>query len=294
MASGGTGATAMPSGRLGTSSSLLRVEWLIVPLLIFLAVFYACPIMAMLFRSVSDPVLSLQHYQEIVTTGVIYRVFGITLRIAVAITVIALIVGYPLAYLMSVSSPTVQKILLAIVLVPFWISVLVRSYSWMVLLGRQGPINQTLMFLGMTNEPIRLLNTTLATHLGMLQVLLPFMILPLFNSLRAIDPQLTTAARSLGAPSWRVFRHVIFPLSLPGVGAGCLLVFIISMGFYITPALLGGQRDLMIAILIASQVDQFNWGLASALAATLLTVVLTVVIVLDRWLSIEKIFGSER
>lgn len=267
---------------------------LVVPLLAFLLVFYAYPVASMLWRSFSDPSLSLQHYQSVFSEPVILRVFWITLQISAVVTLITLLLGYPLAYVMATTSPTVAKILLGLVLVPFWISILVRSYAWMVLLGRQGMINNVLMVVGITDEPVRLLNTTLATYIGMIHILLPFMVLPLYSALKGIDQRLALAAQGLGARPLPVFRHIILPLSMPGVGAGCLLVFVLALGFYVTPALLGGRRDVMISVLIGNYVDLFNWGLASALAAVLLVSTLLLVALMDRFLNLDKIFGVER
>jgi ABC-type spermidine/putrescine transport system permease subunit I len=270
------------------------LAWLAVPLLLVLLVFYAYPVLAMLWRSVSDPVLSLQHYQNVFEDPVILKVFWITLHISATVTLAALLLGYPLAYVMATAGPRLAGIMLALVLVPFWISILVRSYAWMVLLGRHGLINEMLMRLNITEEPIRLLNTTFATHIGMVHVLLPFMVLPLYSTLKSLDQRLLRAAEGLGARPYRVFLHIILPLSIPGIAAGCLLVFVLSLGFYVTPALLGGARDIMIAVLIGTHVDLFNWGLASALAAVLLVATLLLVAAIDRFLGLEKLLGVER
>jgi ABC-type spermidine/putrescine transport system permease subunit I len=267
---------------------------LLVPLVAYLAVFYAYPVLAMLWRSFSDPTLSLQHYREVLTTPVVLKVFWITLRIATVVTALTLVLGYPVAFVMATASGPVRTILLGVVLVPFWISVLVRSYAWMVLLGRYGLVNQLLLALGVVDAPVRLLNTPLALYVGMVHILLPFMILPLYSVLSGIDRRLIAAAQGLGARPLNVFRHVVLPLSLPGVGAGCLLVFVLSLGFYVTPALLGGTQDIMIAVLIAEQVDLFNWGLASALSAVLLGGTLLVILTLDRFLRLDRLFAPSR
>jgi ABC-type spermidine/putrescine transport system permease subunit I len=180
------------------------------------------------------------------------------------------------------------------VLVPFWTSILVRTYAWMVLLGRQGIINELLQSLGIIDQPLRLLNTRFAVYVSMVHILLPFMILPLYSVMRGIDRSVLRAAEGLGARPSAVFRQVMLPLSLPGVAAGCLLVFILSLGFYITPALVGGPKDLMISVLIAQQVDLFNWAFASALAAVLLVGALLIFVIFNRILGVEKIFGEVR
>jgi ABC-type spermidine/putrescine transport system permease subunit I len=180
------------------------------------------------------------------------------------------------------------------VLVPFWTSILVRSYAWMVLLGKEGPLNQALVALGIVDQPVQLLNTRFAVYIGMVHVLLPFMILPLYAVMRGIDRSLLRAAENLGARPSQVFRQVFLPLSLPGVAAGCLLVFILALGFYITPALLGGQRDVMISMLIQQQVTQLKWGVASALAVVLLVLSLGIYVAFTRILGVQRLFGGTR
>jgi ABC-type spermidine/putrescine transport system permease subunit I len=184
--------------------------------------------------------------------------------------------------------------MLILVLVPFWTSILVRSYAWMVLLGREGSINRALINLGIRDEPMQLLNTRLAVYVGMVHILLPFMILPLFSVMRGIDRSYLRAAENLGGRPWHVFRYVFLPLTLPGIAAGCLVVFILALGFYITPALIGGPRDVMISMLIAQQVTTLNWGFASALALGLLVMALAVYLVFDRILGVERLYGQAR
>jgi putative spermidine/putrescine transport system permease protein len=207
---------------------------------------------------------------------------------------VSLVLGYPVAFVLARVDPAKSNLLMILVLVPFWTSILVRTYAWMVLLGQQGIINQLLLSLGVIDEPVRLLNTTFAVYVAMVHVLLPFMILPLYGVMRGIDENLLRAAQGLGARPINVFRQVVLPLSLPGVSAGCLLVFILALGFFITPALVGGPQDLMIAVLIQQQVDLFNWPLASALAVLLLAAALLIFAVFVRTLGVEQAFGRAR
>jgi ABC-type spermidine/putrescine transport system permease subunit I len=218
----------------------------------------------------------------------------ITVWISIVVTICTLILGYPVAYLISSVTTTKSNLLIVLVLVPFWTSILVRTYAWMVLLGRQGIINELLQSMGIIDQPLRLLNTRFAVYVSMVHILLPFMILPLYSVMRGIDRSVLRAAEGLGARPSAVFRQVMLPLSLPGVAAGCLLVFILSLGFYITPALVGGPKDLMISVLIAQQVDLFNWAFASALAAVLLVGALLIFVIFNRILGVEKIFGEVR
>jgi ABC-type spermidine/putrescine transport system permease subunit I len=247
---------------------------LVGPLVLYMLVFYTVPVLTMLARSVTDPSLTLQNFVRLGNDAVFLRVFANTLRTAVVVTVGTLLLGYPVALAMSRMRRTAAAVTLAVVLLPFWTSVLVRSYAWMVLLGRHGLINEAMRAAGLVQTPLRLLNTAFAVHLAMIHILLPYMILPIAGVLRQIDPALPRAASSLGAAPGRVFRQVVLPLSMPGVIAGTLLVFVLSLGFYITPALVGGPRDMMLSQLIAQQVDLLNWPYAACLSATLLAVTL--------------------
>ncbi len=247
---------------------------LVGPLVVFMVVFYALPVLAMLARSVTEPSLSLRNFVRLAHDSVFLHVFANTLRTAIAVTVGTLLLGYPVALAMSRMRQNAARIVLVIVLLPFWTSILVRSYAWMVLLGRHGLINEALLAAGAIDAPLRLLNTPIAVHVAMIHIMLPYMILPLSSVLRQIDAALPRAAASLGATQWGVFRQVVLPLSMPGVVAGTLLVFVLSLGFYITPALVGGPRDLMLSQLIAQQVDLLNWPYAACLSVTLLAATL--------------------
>jgi ABC-type spermidine/putrescine transport system permease subunit I len=269
----------------------MRPAALLGPLLLFLAAFYAYPVGAMMWRSVGDPHLTTAHYAALFTSDLYGLVFWITLRISLVTTLAALLLGYPIAYCLARLPPARANLLLILVLIPFWTSILVRTYAWMVLLGRDGVINRLLLALGVIDTPLRLLNTTFAVYVAMVHVLLPFMILPLFATLRGIDPQLLRAASSLGARPSAAFRQVLLPLSLPGVFAGCLLVFILALGFFITPALVGSPRDLMIAILIEQQVETLHWPFASALAVVLLVAAVGSFALLAKVLGVERLYG---
>jgi len=249
---------------------------LVAPLLLFMLVFYAIPVAAMLMRSVAEPTWTLAHYKALASDTVFLNVFWTTLHTAIAVTIGTLLLGYPVALALTRAHRT-AGLVLVIVLLPFWTSILVRSYAWMVLLGRHGLINEAMVASGLIDHPLRILNTSIAVHIAMIHILLPYMILPIANALRQIDPSLARAAAGLGATPWRAFRQIILPLSMPGVAAGSLLVFVISLGFYITPALVGGPRDTTLSMLIAEQVDQLDWAYAAALSATLLAITLLMI-----------------
>jgi ABC-type spermidine/putrescine transport system permease subunit I len=264
---------------------------LVAPLLLFMLVFYAVPVAAMLLRSVAEPHWTLANYAALTQDTVFRNVFWTTLHTAIAVTAGTLLLGYPVA-LALVRARRSAGIILIVVLLPFWTSILVRSYAWMVLLGRHGLINEALLALGLIDSPLRILNTAIAVHIAMIHILLPYMILPIANALRQIDPSLARAAAGLGATPWRSFRQVTLPLSMPGIAAGVLLVFVISLGFYITPALVGGPHETTLSMLIAQHVDQFDWPYASALSATLLATTLVIIAAFRRLPGIGMAFRT--
>ncbi|MAC81378.1 MAG: ABC transporter permease [Rhodobacteraceae bacterium] len=269
---------------------LRKPALLLVPLMAFLLVFYLLPVAMMLLRSAGEG-WSFAPFAEAFDSAITLKVFRFTVQVAVVVTILTLILAYPLAYFIVTTSDRFAALLMAIVLVPFWTSILIRSYAWMVLLGRQGVINEFLTWTGVIDTPIRMLNTTFAVYVGMIHVLLPFMILPILSALKGIDGRLVAAAENLGAGPASVFRHVILPLSMPGVIAGCVLVFVLSLGFYITPALIGGPRDMMISMLIAQKVELYEWDEAAAVAAVLLVLTLAALAIVGRVISLDKIFG---
>jgi ABC-type spermidine/putrescine transport system permease subunit I len=262
---------------------------LVAPLVIYMVVLYALPVASMLLRSVNEPTWSLDHYRELMGDSVFFNTLSNTLYTAVIVTLGTLVLGYPVA-LALVRTRKMAPLILVIVLLPFWTSVLVRSYAWMVLLGRHGLINEALLSSGLIERPLRLLNTPLAVYIGMIHILLPYMILPVANALRQIDPSLARAASGLGSPPWKTFLQVTLPLSVPGFAAGGLLVFVLSLGFYITPAMLGGPRDITLSMLIANQVDQLNWAYAACLSAVLLATALIIIVACRRLPGIGNAF----
>ena len=249
---------------------------LTAPLLLFMLALYAVPVLSMLMRSVNDPVWTLSHYVSLTGDAVFLKVFLNTLYTSLIVTIGTLVLGYPVA-LSLVRAPRWAPVILILILLPFWTSVLVRSYAWMVLLGRHGLINEALLAVGMIDRPLRILNTPLATQIAMIHILLPYMVLPIANALRQIDPSLARASSGLGATPWATFRQITLPLSMSGVAAGVLLVFVLALGFYITPAMVGGPREITLSMLIAQQVDQLNWAYAATLSAVLLATALAII-----------------
>lgn len=202
----------------------------------------------------------------------IYRnVFFRTFAISAAVTALCLGLGFPVAYLLASLPPRHSNLLMIFVLLPFWTSLLVRTCAWIVLLQTEGPINELLQWTGVIQEPMRLVYNRFGVLVAMTHVLLPFMILPLYSSMKSISPVYVRAAHSLGASPTRAFYRIYLPQAIPGIGAGSLLVFILAIGYYITPALVGGAEDQMISYFIAFfTTETVNWGLASALGAMLL------------------------
>ena len=220
------------------------------------------------------------------------QLFRRTLLVSLAVTALCLLLGYPLAYLIAQAPPRRAALLLVAVLLPFWTSLLVRTTAWIVLLQTQGVINDLLVGLGLLGDDGRpeLVYNMTGTLIAMTHVLLPFMVLSLYSVMRTINPWYVRAAASLGAGPVQAFRRVYWPLSLPGVGAGSLLVFIMALGYYITPALVGGRSGQLISNLIAYHMQEsLNWGLAAALGAILLACVLLLYVVYDRLVGINRL-----
>jgi putative spermidine/putrescine transport system permease protein len=212
-----------------------------------------------------------------------------TLWISGVVTLVCLLLGYPTAYFISLQPAGRAAVLLFLVLLPFWTSLLVRTVAWVVLLQREGILNNLLLSLGLVTEPVRMIFNRFAVYVAMVHVLLPFMVLPLYAVMKGISPSYLRAASSLGATPLTAFRRVYMPQTLPGVGAGCLMVFIQALGYYITPALVGGAEDQMISYFIAFYASKtVNWGMAAALSIMLLAATLALYAVYDRMVGIDK------
>ena len=221
--------------------------------------------------------------------AVFRNVLGRTLWISGVVTLVCLLLGYPVAYFIARQPPGRAAVLLFLVLLPFWTSLLVRTVAWVVLLQREGILNNLFLSLGLVSEPVRMIFNRFAVYVAMVHVLLPFMVLPLYAVMKGISPSYLRAASSLGAAPLTAFRRVYVPQTLPGVGAGCLMVFIQALGYYITPALVGGADDQMISYFIAFYASKtVNWGMAAALSIMLLAATLALYAVYDRMIGIDK------
>lgn len=252
------------------------------------------PVGWLFWLSVLDPqgALTLDNYARLLSPLYV-RTFTTTFEISFMVTAACLLLGYPLAYLIAQLPPRAAAIALMTVLLPFWTSLLVRTYAWLVILQRQGVINTWLVDLGLVDAPLRLVHNMTGTVIGMTHILLPFLVLPLYASMKAIDEDYLKAAANCGASPVRAFWQVFFPLSLPGLAAGVTLVFVLCLGFYVTPALLGGGRVQMWAMRIESNVALYaNWGAASSLGVVLLIVTLLLLWAFSKLFRLDAIYGS--
>lgn len=236
---------------------------------------------------------SLENYQRMVTSSSYMQVFKLTFQVSILTTLICVLIGYPLAYFLSQLSTRMAGLFLITVLVPFWTSLLVRTYAWLVLLQRQGLINHWGMELGLWNEPISLVHNMTGTLVGMVHIMLPFLVLPVYGAMRSINKDYLKAASNLGASPTLVFWKVFLPLSLPGLFAGMLMVFILCLGFYVTPAILGGGKIILVSMRIASNIELFvNWGAASALGVVLFVLTILILYVVTRLIRLDRTFDK--
>jgi putative spermidine/putrescine transport system permease protein len=239
----------------------------------------------MLARSLTDP--SPVNYLIFTTSGIYVRVLLNTVLVSVACTLVCLVLGYPYAYAMLRAGPGLSLVLTVAIVLPFWSSALVRSYAWLVLLRETGVVNSLLLNAGLIGTPFKVVRTETAVIIGMCHILLPFMVFPIYAAMRRIDPSLLPAAAGLGARPFRAMRKVFVPLSLPGVYAGCLIVFVVALGFYVVPALLGGPRSLMFSELIVSKVyEELEFGVGAAMAITLAATTLASLALVSRFVKI--------
>jgi putative spermidine/putrescine transport system permease protein len=247
-----------------------RRAWLLLPAVLLLLVAFILPVGWLLSRAFTQPQLGLQNFQLLWDRPVYLRVVWNTVLISAMATPIVVLLGFPVAHAMANAGPRLRRWLVFLVLIPFWTSLLVRSFATIILLQRQGPVNQMLLGIGLIDAPLPLLYNMFGLLAGAVQVLLPFLIFPLHASMARIEPGYMQAALTLGARPMRAFFRIYLPLTAPGLVTGASLVFIITLGYFVTPALLGGPRELMVAQLIQDQIAQFgNWGVAGALSFVL-------------------------
>lgn len=257
-----------------------------LPALLLLFAFFLFPVARFLGFSIESG--TLEWYAKALGEGLYLQVFLNTFEIAVIVTLCCLLLGYPVGFLIATTTPFWATIGFVFVLLPLWTSVLVRTYAWMVILGRNGVFNRLLLDAGVIADPLPLLHNFTGVLIGMVHVLLPYMILPIYGAVRRLDPSVVAAAEGLGASSWRIFWRIYVPLTMNGIFAGSVIVFVLSLGFFITPALLGGGRVMMIAVLIEQQVrETLNWQFAAALSFVLLATTLAVYALVQRFAHAE-------
>ncbi len=255
---------------------------LLLPPVLLLLAFFVLPLGTVVVQSFSGPTPGFGQYMEILSNSSTLSVLLYTFQSALLVTLASLVLSYPVAFIVSRTGGSLLHLCLAAILIPFWTSTVIRTYAWIVILQRKGILNDFLLTMDLIERPLRLTSNGVGMQIAMIHIMLPFMILPLLSTMRSIDGNLLRAAAVMGANPFRQFISIYLPLSIPGISAGCVLVFISSLGFYITPALLGGQRT-MVAVLIEQQASRLlNWPLASALATLLLVLTCILFVIYER------------
>jgi ABC-type spermidine/putrescine transport system permease subunit I len=258
-----------------------------------LLLLFVYPISSVFLRSIFSPDFTLKHYFYFFETPLYGRILWITFQISILSTLSSLMVGYPIAYVLRRAKPGVRNFFLLTITLSFMISLLVRNYSWIIMLQRNGVLNTILDYFGLLDQPLKLLHNKFSVMVGMSHIFIPYIVFPIYSVMMGMDLNLEKAAQNLGANRWQTFWRISFPLSLPGIGAGALLVFIMALGFFITPALLGGRKEQMLSNLIQIQVvDLLNWPFASAMSVILLIATLIVFSIYNRYLGVERLWGG--
>jgi putative spermidine/putrescine transport system permease protein len=272
-----------------------RTSWLLIaPALLLVVVVYFLPLLRVLWVSVSEPAPGFQNYALLLASPPIQRVLATTARICVMTTAITLVLAYLVAYVLTHAGPAARRLMLLGVLLPLWMSVLVRAFAWVALLRRQGIVNNTLTALGLIDEPLALMWNDVGVTIGMVHYMLPLAVLPLWAAMRDIDPRVLSASRGLGATQAQTFLRVFLPLSLPGVIGAGVLVFIFSLGFFVTPAILGGGKTIMVAEYINLQIHEtLRWGVGTMIATTLMGTIFLLLAILSRVVDLRTLFGAK-
>lgn len=248
-----------------------------LPALFLVLIFFVVPVVALLARSVLEPAPGFGNYVALLGSSTYLRIFFNTFVVSAVVTVLSVAIGFPVAWMLAIMPARWSALLFAVILLSMWTNLLTRTYAWMVLLQRTGVINKILMGLGLIDQPLALVNNLTGVTIGMTYIMLPFVILPLRGVIKTIDPAILQAASVCGATRWQCLTRVLIPLALPGVAAGALMVFVMSLGYFVTPALLGGTSNMMLAEMIAQFVQSLvNWGMGGAAAFVLLVVTLAI------------------
>ena len=267
--------------------------WTTAPAVVLMVVFFMVPLAGVLWLSVSEPTLGFENYYALWDNALLHRVWMNTLRVCAVTTLISVTLGYVVAYAMARVSDQHRTLMMFCIVLTFWLSVLIRAFAWVMLLRSEGLLNSLLLWLGIVDKPLQLVRNETGVLIGMVHYMLPVAILPMYANMRSISTRYVDAARSLGARSWQSFLWVYLPLTKPGIVAAAILVFIFTVGFYITPAILGGGRVVMIAeYLRVSFEETLRWGYATMLASTLLIVLCVALAILAKAVDLKKVFGS--
>ncbi|HLX03317.1 MAG TPA: ABC transporter permease [Trinickia sp.] len=271
-----------------------KMLFLMTPALAVIVILLIVPLAWLSWQSIyHDGSFTLANYQRIFT-GTYLDTFLLTFKLSFIVTGLTLLLGYPVAYFAASQSPRVSSLILGMVVLPFWTSVLVRTYAWLVLLQRTGLVNKALMSMGIIDTPLQLAYNQLGTVIAMVHILLPFMVLPLYSAMQKIPSNLVQAGASLGGSPLHVFLRVFLPLSMSGVLAGATLVFVLCLGFYITPELMGGGKSIMVSMVVSRNVEIYNsWGAASAVSLVLLVCVFAIFYLASRVVPLEKTLGAK-
>jgi putative spermidine/putrescine transport system permease protein len=290
-------ATPGPMLRSTPNSPRDRTLLLMLPALAVLVFMFLVPLALFFVRSFTEfdgtTAEFIDQGRDLLLSQAYLTALGTTNWISLIVTVATLLIGYPIAYYLTTATGVGVRIVVLSIVLPYFTSIIVRTFSWMVLLGEHGLVNNVLLATGLVNEPLSLMYNRLGVLIGMSYVLLPYMVLTLYAAMRAIDPSLLRAAAGLGASGLYTFRRVYFPLSLHGVLSGALIVYILSIGFFITPALMGGQHDIMIAMLIDRALEvAVDWPSAALMSLTLLVVTLALYAVYYRVTDIRRLIGA--
>ncbi|QYX57598.1 ABC transporter permease [Roseovarius sp. SCSIO 43702] len=273
----------------------LRLFGLASPALLLVLVILVIPVGWLFYVSFvgADGNFSLENYERMIRRKSYARIFQTTFEVSILTTALCVFIGYPLAYFMSQLPQRLANLCMLAVLLPFWTSLLVRTYAWLVLLQKQGLVNSWAISLGLWDEPLKMVHNMTGTLIGMVHIMLPFLILPTYGAMKAIDTDLLKAASNLGASPRRAFWTVFFPLSTPGLFAGALMVFVLCLGFFVTPAVLGGGKVILVSMKIVSNIELFvNWGAASALGVVLLALTVGVLWIASRFLDLDRMTGG--
>lgn len=248
---------------------------LAAPALLVLLVFFVLPTLLLFGRSILEPQPGIQNYVELLTSVTYRRVLINTFKVSTVVTIVTLLLGFPIAWLLAIMPRRWSSVVLGIILLSMWTNLLTRTFAWLVLLQSTGVINRGLMALGVISAPLPLVNNLTGVTIGMTYIMLPFVIMPIYATISALDASVFRAAALCGANRWQCFIHVLLPASMPGIAAGGLMVFVMSLGYFVTPALLGGTNNMMLAELIAGLIQSLlNWGLGSAAAFILMALTL--------------------